>query len=143
MSKKNKKKNLKENDVQMTELAKDQTKTEAGIKEESAERNEANESPLELTEEEKKKKAKEEKKAAKKAEKIRRKKLMKFGLAVKIIYILFILAVIGAGAYAVKFVWDECAVYQQSSATVRVGEAIDTLKELTGLELKTNLIPSK
>jgi len=124
-----KKKNLKEN-------------TDA-YKEESAEKNEANESPLELTEEEKKKKAKEEKKAAKKAEKIRRKKLMKFGLAVKIIYILFILAVIGAGAYAVKFVWDECAVYQQSSATVRVGEAIDTLKELTGLELKTNLIPSK
>ncbi len=67
----------------------------------------------------------------------------KFGLAAKLCYLFFILILIGASVYAVKYVWDECKVYQSASATTRVNEAIADIEGLIDLDLKTDMIPIK
>ena len=80
-------------------------------------------------------------KEEKKAYKQRRKELMKFGTAAKVLYLLFILALLGGSAYFLKLTWNECAAYQQASAATRVSQAIEHVEEVTGLEVKTNMIP--
>ena len=82
---------------------------------------------------------KEEKKEYKK----RKKELMKFGRTAKLLYFVFILILLAASAYFVKLTWDECKAYQAASAQTRINEAIEELKEKTGLETKTNMIPVK
>ena len=82
---------------------------------------------------------KEEKKEYKK----RKKELMKFGKVSKILYCVFILAMIGVAAYFVNVVWNESVEYQKASAKTRVNEAIEKVDAISGLDLKTNMIPVK
>jgi hypothetical protein len=72
-----------------------------------------------------------------------RKEKMKFGKAAKWLYAVFVLLLLGASAYLVKLTWDECAVYQKESAATRVNQAIEYVEGVTGLELKTNMVPVK
>ncbi len=80
---------------------------------------------------------KEEKREIKK----RKKELMKFSRTAKLLYIVFILLLLSAGAFFVSRAWKEAEKYQKASARTRVDQAIEKVEEISGLELRTDMIP--
>ena len=70
-----------------------------------------------------------------------RKEKMRFSKAAKWLYAVFVLLLLGASGYAVKYMWDECAAYQKASAATRVDQAMEYVESITDLDLKTNMIP--
>ncbi len=72
-----------------------------------------------------------------------KKEKMKFGKTAKCLYFVFILLLLAGSAYFVKLTWEECKAYQAASAQTRVDQAIERVEKISGLELKTNMIPVK